>query len=201
MKIVLATRNRKKIEEIRRIWQGSAVDVVGLEAYPDAPEVEEDGTTFAANAEKKARAIARHTGCPALSDDSGLVVAALGGAPGVYSARYAGPGATDGENLARLMAELANVAPPQRQARFECVLALALPDGRTQTFTGEVRGHIALHTAGDNGFGYDPAFVPEGYDRTFAQMSGEEKDALSHRGRALSLMQEAMRTRGIGLLL
>lgn len=204
MIVVLATRNRKKIEEIRRIWQEQAtqmpIEVRGLDDYPDAPEVEEDGHTFAQNAGKKALSVARFTGAPALSDDSGLVVEALDGAPGVYSARYAGIGASDAENVAKLLAELAAVEDAGRGAHFECVLALAHPDGRVRYFSGRVAGQITRHPAGENGFGYDPVFVPAAHRETFAQLNGKEKDALSHRGRALAQLREALQNEGTGLL-
>lgn len=192
MKIVLATRNRKKVEEIQRVVAGLPVTLLTLEAYPDCPEVEEDGETFAANAGKKAVAVARHAGEWALADDSGLVVDALGGEPGVWSARYAGVGASDRENLDKLLKQLGDTPEGERSARFVCVLALANADGQVRLYQGTVEGHIGREPRGDNGFGYDPVFVPQGEERTFAQMSGKEKDAMSHRGRALGEFAQAL---------
>lgn len=197
MKIVLATRNRKKIEEIRRVL-GGVVALLSLDDFPACPEVVEDGATFQKNAEKKAREVSCHTGLAALADDSGLVVDALGGAPGVYSARYAGANASDAHNLEVLLHALQSHR--DRSAHFECVLSFARPDGRVASFSGTVFGHIEDHPHGDNGFGYDPVFTPEGHDQTFAQMDAESKDALSHRGLALSAFAAAFR-RSNGTLL
>ncbi|OSM02085.1 RdgB/HAM1 family non-canonical purine NTP pyrophosphatase [Magnetofaba australis] len=197
MKVLLATRNRKKIEEMRRMLAPFGWEPEGLDAHPDAPEVVEDGDTFAANALKKAREIARHAGCLALSDDSGLEVDGLDGAPGVYSARYAGEEADDQANLNKLIDEAKDFDERQRRARFRCVLALCDAEGRSRLFDGTVEGRITDEPAGENGFGYDPAFIPDGYDRTFAQMSGAEKDGMSHRGRALRALVEAVKLAGV----
>lgn len=185
MTIVLATRNRKKVEELKRLFAGCDISFVTLDAFPGCPDVEEDGKTFRANAVKKALQVARFTGCPAVADDSGLVVSALGGAPGVFSARYAGEGAGDRENLAKLMKEMRNVPDEERQARFVCCIAFALPDGHVKTFSGYARGRIGRTRKGANGFGYDPVFYPLGRDRTFAEMTDAGKDELSHRGKAM----------------
>lgn len=185
MTIVLATRNRKKVEELTRIFAGCDVTFVAVDAFPGCPEVEEDGKTFRANALKKALHVARFTGCPALADDSGLEVSALGGAPGVFSARYAGEGAGDRENLAKLLKEMRSVPDEKRQARFVCCIAFALPDGQVKTFSGYARGRIGRVGKGANGFGYDPVFYPRGHDRTFAEMTDAGKDELSHRGKAM----------------
>ncbi len=184
LKIVLATRNKKKVEEIKRVLQDSTVELLTLMDFPDCPEVVEDGATFRANAEKKAVEVAAFTGCHALADDSGLVVDALGGAPGIYSARYAGVGATDRDNLEKLLEELAGAK--SRTARFQCVISMAAPGGAVESFVGSVEGRIGTQAAGENGFGYDPVFIPEGHATTFAQMSAAEKDSMSHRGRALA---------------
>jgi XTP/dITP diphosphohydrolase len=188
--IVLATRNRRKLEEVSRILRGLAVRLLSLEEFPGVPEVQEDQESFRGNALKKARAVARATARDALADDSGLEVYALGGAPGVRSARYAGQGASDRDNNAKLLRELAETLEEERGARFLCVLALASPDGRARTFEGSVEGRIARAPAGESGFGYDPLFIPRGERRTFAQMGPAEKDAMSHRGRALALLRE-----------
>lgn len=186
MNIVLATRNRKKVEEMKRIFAGHKITFTTLDAYPGCPEVDEDGKTFQANAKKKALATARYTGCPALADDSGLEVKALAGAPGVFSARYAGEQADDKKNVKKILKEMRTVInKKERRARFVCCIVLALPDGKTRTFTGYVSGMIAERPKGSNGFGYDPVFYPMGHDRTFAEMADFEKDALSHRGRAM----------------
>jgi len=185
MKIVLATTNRKKVEEIKRIFKGFDIRFATLDEYPGCPEVVEDGKTFRANAVKKARSVSRYTGCPAVADDSGLEVEALAGAPGVFSARYAGPGADDSKNVAKLLKELKDIKTDERKARFACCIAFALPDGHCKTFSGYVKGSIGKKQRGFNGFGYDPVFFPAGRDKTFAELSGEEKDALSHRGKAL----------------
>lgn len=185
MELVIATRNPKKVEEIRRILDGASLSLLALEAFPGCPEVEEGGESFEANALRKAVTVARHTGKAALADDSGIEVDALGGAPGVFSARYAGGGADDRKNLQRLLDELAPVPPARRTGRYVCWLALAFPDGRTATFSGTVEGRIGTAPRGSRGFGYDPVFYPEGETRTFAEMTDAEKDAVSHRGRAL----------------
>ena len=186
MNIVLATRNKKKVEEISRIFRGYEVRFLTLDSFPGCPEIEEDGKTFRQNAVKKAVHIAKYAGCAAIADDSGLEVKALDGAPGVFSARYAGDEADDRKNLEKLLSEMKGLGAGQRQARFVCCIAFALPDGRCKTFTGYSDGEIAKKPKGFNGFGYDPVFYPEGHRRTFAEMSDMEKDELSHRGKALN---------------
>ena len=178
MRLVLATRNDHKVREVGRLLDGVAVEALPEEvALPP-----EDGDTFADNALGKARAAAAALGRPAIADDSGIEAAALGGAPGIRSARYAGPAASDAENLAKLHAE----APAGSGLRYVCVMAYAEPDGEERTFTGVCDGTLAADARGSGGFGYDPAFlpvdVPDG--RTMAELSDAEKDAISHRGRA-----------------
>jgi len=185
VEVVIATRNPKKVEEIRRMLEGDALAILTLDDFPGCPDVEEGGEGFEANARRKAAVVSRHTGKAALADDSGLEVEALGGAPGVFSARYAGEGAGDRENLEKLLREMRAVPAGRRGARYVCALALAFPDGRTATVHGTVEGRIGTEPRGSRGFGYDPVFYPEGHDRTFAEMRDEEKDAISHRGRAL----------------
>jgi XTP/dITP diphosphohydrolase len=187
MEIVLATRNKKKIEEIGRITAGLPISILSLDNFPDCPETIEDRDTFEGNAIKKATEVCTCTGKAALADDSGLEVDALGGAPGVYSARYAGDegGANDVRNYEKLLLELKNVPDEKRGARFVCCMALAFPDGPVKTFFGYVEGRIGYKAQGDTGFGYDPVFIPKNYKATFAEMSGDEKDRLSHRGKAL----------------
>lgn len=192
MEIVLATRNKKKVEEIRRITIDLPITVLSLDDFPDCPETVEDQDTFEANASKKAVEAAACTGKISLADDSGLEVDALGGAPGVYSARYA-PDATNGndpKNYEKLLIDLKNIPHQERSARFVCSLVIAYPDGRTRSFFGYSRGWIGFEPRGKKGFGYDPVFIPEGYDRTFAEMTAEEKDALSHRGKAIEKLAE-----------
>jgi XTP/dITP diphosphohydrolase len=190
MNIVIATRNKKKIEEIRRILEGLDVTLYSLDDFPGCPEVEETEDTFEGNAELKACAVASFTGRAALADDSGLEVFALHGAPGVRSARYAGEGATDEDNFRKLLSEMFETPEEMRDARFVCVMALVRPDGERKTFKGIVNGKIGTKPLGKTGFGYDPVFFPEGHDRTFAQMSPGEKDSMSHRGRALEKLRE-----------
>ena len=178
MRLVLATRNDHKVRELSRLLPGAE-----LEPLPSSGgSVIPDGGTFAANALGKARAAAKELGRPAIGDDSGIESEALGGAPGIYSARFAGPGATDGENLAKLRAE----APAGSGLRYVCVMAYAEPGGLEATFTGTCEGTLAAEARGDGGFGYDPAFLPADAPggRTMAELSDTEKDAISHRGRA-----------------
>jgi XTP/dITP diphosphohydrolase len=184
MILVLATRNRHKIGEIAALFSLPGVRLVGAQDYPDAPEVVEDGCTFEENAAKKAVTLARATGEWALADDSGLEVDALGGAPGIRSARYAGESAGDAGNVAKLLLSLAGAA--DRRARFRCVLALSDPKGNVRTIEGRCEGRIAGEPRGAGGFGYDPVFVPDGHRITFAEMDADEKNRLSHRARAFA---------------
>lgn len=192
MEIVLATRNKKKIEEIKRITIDLPITVLSLDNFPNCPETVEDKDTFEGNAVKKALEACRCTGKPSLADDSGLEVDALGGAPGVYSARYAGVtgSGNDVKNYEKLLFELTNVPDHKRGARFVCCMALAFPDGTVKTFFGYAEGCIGREPKGMTGFGYDPVFIPDGHKRTFAEMTGEEKDRLSHRGKALEKLTE-----------
>jgi XTP/dITP diphosphohydrolase len=191
VKVVLATRNQGKIIEMRRILDG--IDVIGLDDYPDAPDVPETELTFAGNALLKARAIAVHTGLPAVADDSGLCVDALNGMPGVFSARWSGRHGDDEANLDLLLGQLSDVAAPRRGARFVCAAAIAWPSGDERTVEGHLIGHVVTERRGTNGFGYDPIFVPDGETRTTAEMSPEEKDAISHRGKAFRALAEGLR--------
>jgi XTP/dITP diphosphohydrolase len=194
-KIVLATRNAGKIEELRRILDG--VEVVGLEAYPDAPDVPETELTFTGNALLKAHAIAAHTGLPAVADDSGLCVDALNGMPGVLSARWSGrfgraSGEMDRANLDLLLDQLADVAPALRGAHFACAAVCARPDGGEQVVEARMDGRIIEAPRGSGGFGYDPIFVADGQARTNAELSAAEKDAISHRGKAFRALAERL---------
>ncbi|UCH82498.1 MAG: XTP/dITP diphosphatase [Nitrospiraceae bacterium] len=191
MNIVLASKNRKKIEEIKKIF--AVMDTVpviySLDDFPAMDDVVEDGDTFEANAIKKAKEVAGHTGMSALADDSGLEVDALDGDPGVYSARYAGEDADDEANNEKLLRALKDVPEDKRGAQFVCCIALASED-EIKTFMGYVRGHIGMASKGTSGFGYDPLFYPDGSNRTFAEMSDAEKNAVSHRAHALRELQK-----------
>ncbi len=185
--VILATRNPAKLAELARILDASRTGVAAadLNAFPDLGEVAETGLTFTENALLKARAVAAHTGLPAVADDSGLCVDALNGMPGVLSARWSGRHGDDEGNLRLLLAQLAGVPPDRRAAHFTCAAALVLPLGAEHVTEGTVYGWLTDAPRGSNGFGYDPIFVPDGSERTTAQMSPAEKDSISHRGRAL----------------
>ncbi len=185
--VVLATHNAKKLVELRRIVGATLPDLTvrGLDELPPYPEPAETETTFEGNALLKARACVARTGSAALADDSGLSVEVLNGMPGVRSARWAGPAAGDEENNALLLRQLADVEPARRRASFVCAMALVLPDGREFTRRGEVSGHLLDAPRGENGFGYDPLFVPDGHAQTTAELDPAAKDAISHRGRAV----------------
>lgn len=197
-RLVLATRNKGKITELRAILAEAGVEaeLVGADDFPDAPEVPETGVTFAENALLKAHALARATGLPAVADDSGLCVDVLGGAPGIFSARWAGRhgGADqDAANLALLLAQLSDVAPEHRAAHFACAAALALPDGTERVAEGRLEGTLRYEPAGTGGFGYDPILQPLGEDRTCAELTPEEKNAISHRGKAFRALAPVVR--------
>jgi XTP/dITP diphosphohydrolase len=186
-KIVLATHNPGKLAELRRILAASrvTVDVADLDEYPDMPEVAETGGTFEENALLKARAVAARTGLPAVADDSGLCADALNGMPGVLSARWSGRHGDDEANLRLLLAQLTDVPAGRRAAHFYCAAALVLPSGAEHVTEGAVYGWLTDAPRGTNGFGYDPIFVPDSAGVTTAEMSAEDKDAISHRGKAL----------------
>jgi XTP/dITP diphosphohydrolase len=183
--LVVATRNRGKLKEIRALLAGVVGNVRCTADFPNLADTIEDGATFQANALKKAREAMLHTGLPALADDSGLVVDALDGRPGVYSARFAVDGAGDAANNSRLLEELAAVPPGQRQAAFVCQLAFVTPQGEEQLFDGRIGGTILTAPRGEGGFGYDPLFLVDGFERTMAELGVSEKNAISHRGQAL----------------
>ena len=188
--LVVATRNRGKLKEIWAFLDGLVDTVTCVADFEGFPEIVEDGATFEENALKKAREAMRFTGLPALADDSGLVVDALDGRPGVYSARFAGDGADDAANNRKLLAELDVVPHGLRQCAFVCSMAFVMPDGGEQIFTGRVGGRILDHGQGDGGFGYDPLFLVDGFDRSMAELSIEEKNRISHRGQALRQFRE-----------
>ncbi|MFW6112998.1 MAG: XTP/dITP diphosphatase [Thermodesulfobacteriota bacterium] len=195
--LVMATRNAGKVRELADLLGDLNVRLLSLNDFPELPEIPEEGATFADNAAAKARAVARLTGLPALADDSGLEVAALGGRPGVFSARYAqdrtgGATPTDEDNWRKLLEELKDVPPAERQARFICEIALAFPHGRLVTTRGELAGTIALEPRGTQGFGYDPVFWLPDYQATVAELDPAVKNRLSHRGRALQKLKDIL---------
>jgi len=186
LRLVVASRNSKKIREIGALLVPHGIEVVGISGFPDVPEVVEDGASFAQNAAKKAAETARRISQWVLGEDSGLEVAALKGAPGIYSARFSGPGATDESNNAKLMDELASVPEERRKARYVCNVAVADPQGTIRLqLEAACHGRITAEARGTNGFGYDPYFLIPEYHRTFGEMSPCVKQRLSHRGRAL----------------
>ncbi len=181
--IVLATNNKNKVKELKELLRDSPVEIKCVADYGPLPEVVEDGETFEENAYKKAHHYARILGLPCLADDSGLVVEALDGRPGVHSARYAGENATDFEKCDKLLKEM--LGKNNRKACFECVLSLATPGGPALTWEGSCEGVITEERHGESGFGYDPVFYYPEFGKTFAEVSMEEKNRVSHRGRAL----------------
>ncbi|HYH30658.1 MAG TPA: RdgB/HAM1 family non-canonical purine NTP pyrophosphatase [Pseudonocardia sp.] len=185
MKVLLATRNPGKLAELRRMLLDGPVEVLGLADVPEFPEAPETGVTFAENALAKARDAAAATGLPAVADDSGLVVEALNGMPGVLSARWCGRHGDDVANLELLLGQLRDVPDERRGAAFVCAAALVVPGGRETVVHGEWSGRIVPAPRGSGGFGYDPIFVPDGEGRTSAELTPQEKDAASHRGRAM----------------
>jgi XTP/dITP diphosphohydrolase len=185
-RLILATRNTHKVTELRAILAeaGVALDLVGADSYPQVPDVKETGTSFAENALLKAHALARATGHPAVADDSGLCVDVMGGAPGIFSARWAGMHGDDEANLELLLAQLSDIDDAHRGAHFACAAALVLPDGTERVAEGRLRGVLRHAPAGLGGFGYDPILQPDGERRTCAELTAEEKNAISHRGHA-----------------
>lgn len=194
--LVLATRNGHKVAELRRILAEAGLDgveLVGVEAFPGVGDVAETGVTFEENATLKARTVARATGVAAVADDSGLCVEVLGGAPGVFSARWSGAHGDDLANLRLLLDQLSDVPDGHRGAHFVCAAVLALPDGTIRVAEGRLDGTLVRVPRGRGGFGYDPVFVPVGGSRTTAELTAAEKDAISHRGRALRGLVPALR--------
>ena len=199
VRLLLATRNAGKLAELRRLLHDAVpgVEVIGLADVPEYPEAPETGATFEENALLKAREAVRHTGLPAVADDSGITVDALNGMPGVLSARWSGRHGDDDANTALLLAQLADVPDERRGAAFVCAAALVTPDGGERVVEREWRGRVVHARRGSNGFGYDPVFVPEGLDVTSAELAPEEQDARSHRGQAfralVPIVAEALR--------
>ncbi len=187
--LMVATRNRGKLHEIEAVLAGVVEKVLCAADFPKLPETNEDGATFSENALKKAREAMLFTGLPTIADDSGLVVQALDERPGVFSARFAGESADDVANNRKLLAEMDGTPPEQRQAAFVCVMAFVTPDGVEQIFSGRVSGRILDQERGTGGFGYDPLFLVDGFERTMAELTLEEKNCISHRGQALRLFR------------
>ncbi|MFJ9809818.1 RdgB/HAM1 family non-canonical purine NTP pyrophosphatase [Streptomyces sp. NPDC101158] len=194
-RLILATRNAGKITELHAILADAGLDLelVGADAYPEIPDVRETGVTFAENALLKAHALARATGLPAVADDSGLCVDVLNGAPGIFSARWAGTHGDDKANLNLLLAQLSDIDAAHRGAHFACAAALALPDGTERVVEGHMPGTLRHEPVGTNGFGYDPILQPEGYEVTCAQLSPAEKNVISHRGKAFRALVPVVR--------
>ncbi len=188
-KIVIASKNEGKIKEIKNFLHGLEVEILSLSDFPEMPPVIEDGRTFEENSSKKAKAVFEHTKITTIADDSGLEVKHLHNRPGMHSARYAGENATDQSNCQKLLGELKNVSMDNRRARFRCVLTLYDALYNSLTFEGKCDGYIIEEMKGENGFGYDPLFVPEGYTKTFAELDLVTKNKISHRGKALTSLR------------
>lgn len=193
MKQVLATRNLGKVRELTEMLDDCrGIEVLSLADFPDTPEVVEDGETYVENAIKKATQISEYTGLPTLADDSGLEVDALDGAPGIHSARYAGEGASDAERVQKLLEALKDVSEPQRTARFQCTVAIVEPGEKSRVAVGVCEGQIIREPRGTHGFGYDPVFMPSGYDQTFAELGDEVKNQISHRAKAFAMVKKLL---------
>ena len=186
MKLVIATKNQHKVREILQVLSPAGVDsILTLNDYPDIPDIPETGSSFEENAAIKAETVSQYTGLPSLADDSGLVVDALDGEPGIYSARYGGEGLNDTERFMLLLEKMKEVPRPERAARFVCAMVLSFPDGESYTRTGICEGRIAIAPGGEHGFGYDPVFYLDKYNKTMAQLPPAEKNRISHRAHAL----------------
>ena len=192
--LLVATSNRGKFMEIKELLRDTVATLYSLEDFPEIPWVEEDGASFSENAVKKAQNAAQATGKPVNADDSGLMVDALEGRPGVYSARFAGEGSSDSENNAKLLRELADIPDVKGTAAFHCVAALCFPDGSCRTFSGELKGIILKEPKGNGGFGYDPLFLVPEYGLTLAELPLKVKNVISHRGKALVRLKEHLRS-------
>ena len=190
MEVIVATRNKGKIQEIRDALKGSDLRIYALSDFPDVPEIEEDGNSFAENALKKARFYSKVFGKLTIADDSGLEVDGLKGLPGIYSARYAGERASGRENNQKLLREIRDVPISKRGARFRCIIAMRSPDGREAIAEGSCKGRIGWKEKGRKGFGYDPLFVLPKYGKTMAELTLEEKNRVSHRGKALRKLKK-----------
>ncbi|MDZ5712392.1 XTP/dITP diphosphatase [Jeotgalibacillus haloalkalitolerans] len=188
-KIIIATNNQGKAKDFEKLLNPLGYEVKTLADYPALEEVEETGVTFAENAALKAETISQQLGVSVIADDSGLIVDALDGEPGVFSARYAGAEKDDQKNIEKVLLKLQGVPDDKRTARFHCTLALAEPGEETLLFTGEAEGYITAKPSGENGFGYDPIFYTEVYQKTFAELTADEKNQISHRANALRKLQ------------
>jgi XTP/dITP diphosphohydrolase len=188
--VIIATKNAGKVREFQALLGKRGVEIKSLLDFPDCPDVEETGSTFAENAILKAEAMARYFNTTVIADDSGLSIDALGGRPGVYSARYAGEEKNDQKNIAKVLSELEGVPFAKRTARFHCALAVAAPERRTAVVEGTCEGYIAEKPQGENGFGYDPIFYIPQKGKTMAQLSAEEKNQISHRAKALEKLDK-----------
>lgn len=195
-KLVLGTKNQGKIKELRSLFTSFGIDTIGISEIEGLPDIEETGNSFEENAAIKAEGIMKYTGLPALADDSGLVVDALNGEPGIYSARYAGNEKNDQKNIEKLLRELKDVPLEKRQARFVCVIAVSFPDQETLLRRGTCEGMIALEEKGNHGFGYDPVFFIPELKKTMAELTPEEKNKISHRSRALQKVAQWFESRG-----
>ena len=196
MEVVLASRNQGKLREFQDLFAGSGLELRPLSDFPQVGELKEEGATFLENARSKAHTVAGQTNLPALADDSGLEVAALGGRPGVFSARYAGVPASDEANFLKLLEELAGTPESEREAAFACVLVLAWPKGREIAAEGRCEGRIAAAPQGEGGFGYDPVFYVPGYQATMAQLGPEIKNSISHRAKAAARLRRMIEEAG-----
>ncbi|MFC1703904.1 XTP/dITP diphosphatase [Candidatus Omnitrophota bacterium] len=192
MELVVATRNKKKLKELKELLSDLSLDIISLSDFPRAPLIEEDGTTFDQNAIKKAATIALYTGKLTMGEDSGLEVKALGNKPGVYSARFAGEDATDKKNNLKLLRALRKIPLKKRGARYRCSVALADRHGLISVVSGSCQGVIGFRSKGKAGFGYDPLFIIEKYNKTFAQLGESVKHTMSHRGRALKKIRSVI---------
>jgi XTP/dITP diphosphohydrolase len=190
---MVATQNRGKVREIKKVMKGLGFRILSLNDFPEVPQVEEDGKSFLENALKKARFYSKYSGRLTLADDSGLEVDILKGRPGVYSARYAGEGASTQENNQKLLKEMEAIPLSKRGARFKCVLAVVSPEGKEVVVEGSCRGRIGFKEVGKKGFGYDPLFVLPSYGKTMAQLTLEEKNRISHRGKALRKLRKIIK--------
>ncbi|MBW1711708.1 MAG: XTP/dITP diphosphatase [Deltaproteobacteria bacterium] len=197
MKVILASRNQGKLREFQALLQGTGLDLRPVSDWPQVGQLREEGQTFLDNARAKAQTVASLTGWPALADDSGLTVEALGGRPGVWSARYAGPGASDEDNYLKLLAELEGVEVSKRRAAFVCVLVLTWPDGWEIAAEGRCQGSISFEPQGERGFGYDPVFFVPGLGRTMAQLDLETKNRISHRAEAAARLKDLLAEAGL----
>jgi XTP/dITP diphosphohydrolase len=198
MRIVFATKNEGKVREITEMIDRTDIELVSLNHFAALPEIVEDGATYLENALKKARIVSEFTGETVLADDSGLQVHVLKGEPGVYSARYAGEGATDEENNAKLLARLKNIPEDKRTASFFCALVLYDRDGRYASFEAEWRGRIIDEGRGTNGFGYDPIFLDPKFNKTAAELTSDIKNKVSHRGQAFAKLKACLDAGGLG---